>query len=77
MPPIYESLVAEARVLRSLPDPEVARSIRLRAGLSRERIAQAVGVSRATVANWETGSSLPRGANRVAYARLLAELADA
>ncbi|WP_373302652.1 helix-turn-helix transcriptional regulator, partial [Streptomyces litmocidini] len=39
--------------------------------LSEEEVAEAMGVTRATVRSWETGRSAPRGRKREAYARLL------
>ncbi len=67
-------LVDEVRQARTLPEPQVARMIRLSADVSQERIAQELGVHRMTVARWESGLRRPRGAMRARYAQLLREL---
>lgn len=41
---------------RTLPPPAERRRLRLDAGVSLERIARAVGVTRQTVALWEAGA---------------------
>ncbi|CAM5528662.1 hypothetical protein SMICM304S_07072 [Streptomyces microflavus] len=40
--------------------------------LSEEQVAEAVGVTRATVRSWETGRTSPRGRKRALYAKLIA-----
>lgn len=37
------------------------RSVRRAADITQERVAEALGVSVATVANWETGETVPNG----------------
>jgi DNA-binding transcriptional regulator YiaG len=71
------SLVAEVREARTLPRPDVARAIRVTAGVSQARLAAELGVHELTVHRWETGTHSPRGAVRLAYARLLRELDEA
>jgi DNA-binding transcriptional regulator YiaG len=68
------SLLDEVRAARSLPAPETARLIRRAARISQSRLAKAVGVDRTTLARWEAGSTCPRGAQRIRYAELLADL---
>jgi DNA-binding XRE family transcriptional regulator len=70
-------LVDEVRTTRSLPPPAAARRIRVLAGVTQERMAREVGVHRVTLARWEAGDATPRGASRVQYAELLAELQEA
>jgi DNA-binding transcriptional regulator YiaG len=70
-------LIEEVRVSRSLPPPALAREVRRAAGVSRPRMAEALGVHPVSVARWERGSRAPRGARRLKYAALLAELARA
>ncbi|WP_426365648.1 helix-turn-helix domain-containing protein [Streptomyces sp. E-08] len=55
----------------TLPTPKERRRLREALALSEEQVAEAMGVTRATVRSWETGRSAPRGRKREAYARLL------
>ncbi|MGW5419625.1 helix-turn-helix domain-containing protein [Streptomyces sp. NPDC003943] len=55
----------------ALPSPKERRRLREAIPLSEEQVAEALGVTRATVRAWETGRSAPRGRKREAYARLL------
>ncbi|MGW8768427.1 sigma factor-like helix-turn-helix DNA-binding protein [Streptomyces sp. NPDC055815] len=55
----------------TLPTPKERRRLREALALSEEQVAEAVGVTKATVRAWETGRSAPRGRKREAYARLL------
>ncbi|MFI8369245.1 helix-turn-helix domain-containing protein [Streptomyces sp. NPDC085466] len=56
----------------SLPTPKERRRLREALSLSEEQVAEATGVTKATVKAWETGRSSPRGRKREAYAKLLA-----
>lgn len=69
------TLIEEARAIAAMPSPEDARQLRLSAGIGLARMADAVGVSRVTLAAWESGERRPRGEHRLQYARTLAELA--
>lgn len=71
------TLVAEVREAMSLPAPGVARAIREAADVSRVRLGAELGVGELAVYRWETGQRSPRGSTRLAYARLLRELAAA
>ncbi|MEW1900337.1 sigma factor-like helix-turn-helix DNA-binding protein [Streptomyces sp. NPDC086147] len=55
----------------TLPTPEERRRLREALALSEEQVAEAMGVTKATVKAWEAGRSAPRGRKREAYARLL------
>ncbi|MER5207112.1 sigma factor-like helix-turn-helix DNA-binding protein [Streptomyces sp. NPDC002825] len=55
----------------TLPTPKERRRLREALALSEEQVAEALGVTKATVRSWETGRSAPRGRKREAYARLL------
>ncbi|MFD7233585.1 helix-turn-helix domain-containing protein [Streptomyces sp. NPDC059881] len=55
-----------------LPSPKERRRLREARGLSEERFAKALGVTKATIRSWETGRTTPRGRKREAYAKLLA-----
>ncbi|MGX9883554.1 helix-turn-helix domain-containing protein [Streptomyces sp. NPDC002276] len=59
-----------------LPPPKERRRLREAASLTQAQLAERVGVSRATVRAWETGSTTPRGRKREAYAKLLNDLAE-
>ncbi|KKZ69060.1 helix-turn-helix domain-containing protein, partial [Streptomyces showdoensis] len=54
-----------------LPSPKERRRLREALSLSEDQVAEAMGVTRATVRSWETGRSAPRGRKREAYAKLL------
>ncbi|WP_030687635.1 helix-turn-helix domain-containing protein [Streptomyces globisporus] len=54
-----------------LPTPKERRRLREALALSEEQVAEAMGVTKATVKSWETGRSAPRGRKREAYAKLL------
>lgn len=70
-------LLAEVRESLSLPRPSVRREIRDAAGISQARLAGELGVHVLTVHRWEAGTREPRGALRLAYARLLRGLDEA
>ncbi|MCX4512748.1 helix-turn-helix domain-containing protein [Streptomyces sp. NBC_01619] len=55
-----------------LPSPKERRRLREARGLSEERFAKALGVTKTTIRSWETGRTTPRGRKREAYAKLLA-----
>ncbi|MFF9147383.1 helix-turn-helix domain-containing protein [Streptomyces sp. NPDC014861] len=59
-----------------LPDPGERRRLREQWGLSTRQVAQAFGVTPATVRSWERGRSTPRGGRKEAYRRFLAGLAQ-
>jgi DNA-binding transcriptional regulator YiaG len=68
------SLTEEVLRSRRLPPPTIARAIRREAGVSQQRLASELGVHRVTVARWEIGMRVPRGALRLHYADVLDEL---
>lgn len=68
------SLTEEIRAARSLPSPEHARAIRRAAGVTQARMAEELGVTRATINRWESGMRRPRGKHVTAYAAVLAEI---
>ncbi|WP_328687981.1 helix-turn-helix domain-containing protein [Streptomyces phaeochromogenes] len=57
-----------------LPEPAERGRLRRRSKLSLHQVADACGVSEATVRAWEQGSSTPRGQNAVTYCHLLTAL---
>ncbi|MFK4213659.1 helix-turn-helix transcriptional regulator [Streptomyces sp. NPDC030920] len=58
-----------------LPPPRVRAQLRLAANLTQQDVADAVGVKRLSVVNWELGKSNPRRPQRQAYIHLLNQLA--
>lgn len=73
---ILEHLLAEARIRKSLPEPEIRRLLRERAGLTQDEVARVLGVNRVAVTRYEGGTRSPRGRLRVEYAQLLERLAQ-
>jgi DNA-binding transcriptional regulator YiaG len=69
-----ETLRRKSRAFRELPGPAMRQAIRRDAGLSQVDLAQSIGVDRATVSRWETGTRRPRGDQLVAYVELLRSL---
>jgi HTH-type transcriptional regulator/antitoxin MqsA len=59
----------------TLPTPRVRQQLRLAAGLTQTEVAEAIGVKRLAVAQWEAGRAQPHRGNRRAYAHLLRRLA--
>ncbi len=74
--PSVESLLEEARLTAAMPSPQERLRLRTAAKLSRTQVAQACGVGRQTVANWEAGSAEPAPPARLTYLRLLEGLAQ-
>lgn len=74
-----ESSAALAELVRAaqLPAPAERKRIRQAAGLSYQRLADALGVTAPTVWNWENDGDGPSLENAVKYRRLLDELAAA
>ncbi|MFD3536539.1 helix-turn-helix domain-containing protein [Streptomyces sp. NPDC058664] len=62
---------ADSAPSATLPTPKERRRLREALALSEEQVAEAMGVTKATVKSWETGRSAPRGRKREAYAKLL------
>ncbi|MFF3562471.1 telomere-associated protein Tap [Streptomyces sp. NPDC002574] len=58
-----------------LPEPAERSRLRTAYGLTQAEIAEALQVTRTTVAGWEAGRSEPQGATRAAYAKLLEGIA--
>ncbi|MGW0464259.1 helix-turn-helix domain-containing protein [Streptomyces sp. NPDC003027] len=62
---------ADSTSSAALPSPKERRRLREALALSEDQVADAMGVTRATVRSWETGRTDPRGRKREAYAKLL------
>ncbi|TXS20676.1 helix-turn-helix domain-containing protein, partial [Streptomyces sp. ms191] len=68
---------ADSASAASLPSPKERRRLREARALSEDQVAEAVGVTRATVRSWETGRTDPRGRKLEAYVKLLGALDEA
>ncbi len=68
------TLIRDARLAVSLPDPATRMAIRRGAHVSRARIAAELGCATATVTRWELGTREPQRELRLRYARLLRRL---
>lgn len=71
-----DKLTDEVRTRRRLPSPPERLRIRREASVSQARLAAEIGVTRAAVSRWEAGKRVPRGANLIAYVKLLDELRE-
>lgn len=67
-------LLQEVELRRRLPTPARRRQIRRAAGVSRLRLANALGVSDVTVLRWERGTVDPSRTHIAAYVDLLEQL---
>ena len=76
MSPMSRS-AADSASAAPLPSPKERRRLREARALSEAQVAEAVGVTRATVRSWETGRSDPRGRKLEAYVKLLGALDEA
>jgi HTH-type transcriptional regulator/antitoxin MqsA len=72
---VLDQLLERARVRQILPDPQIRRLLRTRAGLSQADVANALGVGRVAVTRYESGQRTPRGELAERYVRLLERLA--
>ncbi len=59
------------RARRRLPEPALARDIRVRAGISVDRLAKELGVTWTTIQKWESGRTRPHGDRLVKYVEAL------
>ncbi|MDQ2960406.1 MAG: helix-turn-helix domain-containing protein [Candidatus Dormibacteraeota bacterium] len=67
-------LAEEVRRERQFPSPVVLRLVREAAGVSQQRLAAELGVSRFTVLRYEAGRRRPRGAVLQRYMAVLEAL---
>jgi DNA-binding XRE family transcriptional regulator len=69
--------LANREPVPSLPALKERARLRKTFGITQQKLADAIGVSRQTINEWEGGHKEPSGTNRVNYAAALAELAEA
>lgn len=74
---VAEKIRSHLQVRSDLPDPKQRKSIREAAGLSQQELADFIGVTRAAVANWESGTRTPRGQRLTRYVEAIRTLTDA
>lgn len=72
---VTDRVSARLHVRRSLPPPEERAHLRKTAGLTQQEIADALGVTRSTVAQWERGARNPSGPHLDGYLEALRVLA--
>ncbi|MBT2391635.1 helix-turn-helix transcriptional regulator [Streptomyces sp. ISL-1] len=60
-----------------LPQPDERRALREAAGLTQQEVADAIGVTRAAISQWEAGTRTPRGALLDRYVDAIRALRDA
>ncbi|MCW2496581.1 helix-turn-helix transcriptional regulator [Jatrophihabitans sp.] len=68
------ALLEEVRARHRAFLPEVAKAIRIAAGVSQPRLAAELGVHPMTVYRWEAGTRTPTSSHLVAYVDLLEQL---
>lgn len=75
---LFDAVDALVASRSALPSAEERKRLRVAHGLTLDEIAAALKVRRATVSGWESTKkpTEPRGPEREAYARLLAQLAE-
>lgn len=72
-----ERVRALLRAPVDLPEPAERRSLREAAGVSQQELADALGVTRAAISHWETGTRSPRGELRRRYVSAIRVLQEA
>jgi len=70
-----EAILARSMARLRLPPPAICQTIRKRAILSQQEVADLLGVDQRSVSDWETGHCGPRGDAIVRYEALLRRLA--
>lgn len=74
---VSELIQRRLALRKELPGNDERRAIRIRAGLTQQEVADAVGATRAAVAQWETGVRYPRGLLLDRYVEALRALREA
>lgn len=66
--------IVKTEKMTVLPAPILRRAIRQAAGVTQDEIAERIGVTRAAVSRWESGTRTPWRRNRVRYRDVLTEI---
>jgi DNA-binding transcriptional regulator YiaG len=66
-----QALLRKVSLHRQLPPPKSCRVIRELSGVSTADVANALGVTRQTISNWENGKRAPRGPHLEGYLEIL------
>lgn len=74
---VAERVTALINVRRSLPPPERRAQIRRDAGITQYQLAEILGISRPTLAHWESGKRNPSGPSLSKYLEALNAMAAA
>ncbi|MFD8948544.1 helix-turn-helix domain-containing protein [Streptomyces sp. NPDC059979] len=72
-----ERIRSRLQVRRGLPPPQERRELRTSTGLTQQELADAVGVTRAAVSQWEKGVRTPRGSLLDRYIEALNAMREA
>lgn len=73
---VAERIRSRLHIRRALPAPNECRAIRIASGLTQGELAEAIGVTRQAVTQWETGTRSPRGRLLDSYAEAIATLRE-
>jgi transcriptional regulator with XRE-family HTH domain len=74
---VAEKIRSRLRVRLDLQNPAQRRALREAAGLTQQELADAIGVTRNAISNYELGIRTPQGAVRDRYAEALRTLSEA
>lgn len=74
---VADQIRSRLRVRGDLPTPTERRAIREAAGLSRQELADAIGVTPAAVGHWEQGKRTPSGIYLDRYVEAIRTLREA
>lgn len=74
---VAEKIRSRLRVRHDLLTPDQRRVLREAAGLTQQELADAIGVTRTAIGNYEAGIRTPQGRVRDRYAEALRTLSEA
>lgn len=74
---VADQIRSRLRIRHELPSPSERRKLRDTAGLTQQELADAIGVTRAAISQWEAGTRTPRGSLLDRYVDAIRALRDA
>lgn len=75
---VADQIRSQMRVHLDLPGPDERRRLRLASGLSQQKLADIIGVSRQTICQYESGARMtPRGSLLARYVEALRAMREA